>query len=157
MGGESRASEKRILAAERQGRAINLRKAGAGYEEIARQLGYAGPSGAYKAITTALHALTREPARELRDLELARLDDLLRGIWPDAREGNVQKIDRVLKIMARRAELLGLDAPTRHTWEEAELEEAADRLAATTGRDRAALLAELRERTAAIDRERAGG
>ena len=111
--GESKASEKRIAAAERQARAIALRKAGAGYAAIARQLGYAGPSGAYQAIMTALGALTREPARELRDLELARLDDLLLGLWADATKGNVAKIDRVLKIMQRRADLLGLDAPTR--------------------------------------------
>ena len=113
MAGESKASEKRIAAAERRARALELRKAGFGYAMIARQLGYAGPSGAYKAIATALGALTREPARELLELELARLDDLLLGLWVDARKGNVHKIDRVLKIMQRRADLLGLDAPTR--------------------------------------------
>jgi len=111
--GESKASEKRIAAAERQARALGLRKAGLGYAAIAHQLGYAGPSGAYRAIMTALRALTGEPAKELRDLELARLDDLLAGLWGDARQGNVQKIDRVLKIMQRRAALLGLDAPAR--------------------------------------------
>jgi len=113
MGGEPKTSEKRIAAVERQGRALELRKAGLGYAAIARQLGYAGPSGAHKAIMGALRAVTREPARELVDLELARLDDLLLGLWADARKGNVAKIDRVLKIMARRAALLGLDAPQR--------------------------------------------
>ena len=113
MNGESKASEKRIAAAERQARALELRKAGLGYAAIAHQLGYAGPSGAYKAIMTALRALTGEPAKELRDLELARLDDLLAGLWADARQGNVQKIDRVLKLMQRRAALLRLDAPQR--------------------------------------------
>jgi hypothetical protein len=115
MSGESKTSEKRIAAAARQARALELRKAGIGYATIARQLGYAGPSGAYKAITTALRALTAEPAAELRDLELARLDDLLGGLWADARRGDVAKIDRVLKIMQRRADLLGLDAPTAFT------------------------------------------
>lgn len=65
------------------------------------------------AVATALGALIRESARELRDLELARLDDLLLGLWADARKGNVAKIGRVLKVMQRRADLLGLDAPTR--------------------------------------------
>ncbi len=113
MNGEHKASAKRIAAAERAARAIDLRKSGLGFAAIARQLGYAGPSGAYQAITTALRAVTRAPARELVDLELARLDELLFGLWPDARRGNVAKIDRVLKIMARRAALLGLDAPRR--------------------------------------------
>jgi len=111
--GESKASANRIAAAERRGQALALRKAGSGYAAIAGQLGYAGPSGAYKAIVTALRALTREPARELVDLEVARLDDLLAGLWADARKGNVAKVDRVLKVMARRAALLGLDAPRR--------------------------------------------
>jgi len=111
--GESKASANRIAAAERRGQALALRKAGIGYPAIARQLGYAGPSGAYKAIVTALRALTREPAEELRTLELARLDELLAGLWADARQGNVAKVDRVLKVMARRAALLGLDAPRR--------------------------------------------
>jgi hypothetical protein len=113
MVGESKASAKRIAAAERAARAIELRKAGVGFAAIARQLGYAGPSGAYGAVMTALRAVTRAPARELVDLELARLDELLLGLWPDARRGNVAKIDRVLKIMQRRAALLGLDAPQR--------------------------------------------
>ncbi len=114
MGGESKASGKRIAATERQARALALRKAGLGYADIARRLGYAGPSGAHKAIMTGLRALTREPAAELRDLELARLDDMLAGLWPNARKGNVAAVDRVLKIMQRRADLLGLDAPARY-------------------------------------------
>ena len=113
MAGESMTSGNRIAAAERQAKALALRKAGLACADIARQLGYAGPSGAHKAIMTALRALTREPAQELRELELARLDDLLLGLWTDARRGSVAKVDRVLKIMARRAALLGLDAPTR--------------------------------------------
>ena len=46
---------------------------------------------------------------------------------------------------------------TDHHIKDRELEQAADRLVAKTGRDRAAILAELRERTAAIDRERKAG
>lgn len=110
---ESKTSVNRIEAVERQRQAVELRKAGLGYEAIAQQLGYAGPSGAYKAIQSALRRTLQEPADELRAIENARLDDLWRGIWLDARKGNVLKIDRALKIMARRAALLGLDAPTR--------------------------------------------
>jgi len=98
-------------AVEQQRQALELRKAGASFEDIARQLGYASKSGAYKAVTTALRATIQQPADELRALEAARLDAMLLGIYADARKGNVLKIDRVLKIMARRADLFGLDAP----------------------------------------------
>jgi hypothetical protein len=111
--GEPKASERRIEAVERQRKAVELRKAGMSYEAIADELGYAGKSGAYKAVHTALTRTLQEPADELRALEAARLDDLWRGIWLDARKGNVAKIDRALKIMARRAALLGLDAPIK--------------------------------------------
>lgn len=110
---ESKTSEKRIAAVERQRQALELRKAGGTYQAIADQLGYRSVSGAYDAIMGAMRATLQEPADELRALESARLDDLLRGIWLDARKGNLPKLDRVLKIMARRAALLGLDAPQK--------------------------------------------
>jgi hypothetical protein len=133
MSGESKASENRITAAERRVEALALRKAGLGYTAIAAQLGYAGPSGAYKAIATALGELTREPARELVNLEVARLDDLLLGLWGDARKGNVAKVDRVLKIMQRRADLLGLDAPQRFA-DVTDTRQDAERIAAEIGK-----------------------
>jgi hypothetical protein len=109
----SKTSQKGIATTERQRKAVELRKAGCGYQEIADQLGYKDASGAYRAVRAALKAAVHEPAQELITLEATRLDDLLRGIWMDARKGNVAKIDRALRIMARRAEMLGLDAPKR--------------------------------------------
>jgi len=54
-----------------------------------------------------------EAAKDVRDMELRRLDRMLRGLWALAAEGDTQAIDRVLKIMQRRADLLGLDEPER--------------------------------------------
>lgn len=110
---QPRTDQHAIAVVERRARAVELRKAGAGYGAIARQLGYKDRSGAYRAVKAALRELVREPAAELVTLELARLDDLLLALWPEARRGNVAKVDRVLKVMARRAALLGLDAPRR--------------------------------------------
>ena len=53
----------------------------------------------------------QEAADEVRALELARLDALLAALWPQ--QGEPAVVDRVLRIMERRAKLLGLDAPTR--------------------------------------------
>ena len=61
----------------------------------------------------ALKATLQEPADELRTLELERLDRLLLGVWGQAAKGNQGAVDRALKIMERRARLLGLDAPTK--------------------------------------------
>lgn len=99
----------KISAAERQRQALELRKAGLSYDLIARRLNYRSRSGAYKAVQTALKKMLREPADELRQLELERLDAMLLGLWPQAQRGNQGAVDRVLKIMERRAKLLGLD------------------------------------------------
>ena len=107
------ASVKRIEAAERQAKALALRKGGATYEQIASDLGYASASGARKAVVTSLRQIITEPAEELRHLELTRLDALLVALWPAASRGTLGAVDRVLKIMARRAAYLGLDAPER--------------------------------------------
>lgn len=102
-----------IKTRERQRQALELRKAGASYDQIARQLGYSNESGAYKAIQTVLQATVQEPSDEMRTLELKRLDQMLIGLWPDAQRGHQGAVDRALKIMERRAAYLGLDAPKR--------------------------------------------
>ena len=101
---------KDAAAAERALQALTLRKAGASYEAIARQCGYASRSGAYQAVQRELRRTMQEPAEDVRQLELARLDDLYRAMVPKALTGDTWSVDRCLKIMERRALLLGLDA-----------------------------------------------
>lgn len=54
----------------------------------------------------------QEPADDLRRLELSRLDEALRAIWPKVKKGDLFAIDRYLKISERRAKLVGLDSKT---------------------------------------------
>lgn len=82
-------------------------------QNIADRVGYKDASGAYRAIRAALKKTLQEPADDLRVLELDRLDVLLTGLWPKAINGDAPAVDRVLKIMERRASLLGLDAPRK--------------------------------------------
>lgn len=131
-------------AAERRRQALELRKAGVDFRTIADRLGYEGPSGAHKAVTTALKALTAEPAEELRTLELERLDAMLRSLWvraTNAKGADLGAIDRVLKIMERRAKLAGLDAPSRINVAMM-VETAADELGLTPD-ERAALMSDV--------------
>ena len=111
---ESKTSARRLKGHERKLEALRLRKAGYSFPAIALELGYGGPSGAYKAVMTALVATLQEPADDVRRLELERLDELLKGLWYFAKVGNQGAIDKVLRIMERRAKLLGLDAPTKN-------------------------------------------
>jgi chemotaxis protein histidine kinase CheA len=111
---ESKTSERRLKAAERQREALQLRAAGRTFEDIAKELGYRGPSGAYRAVQAGLKKTLQEPADELRRVECERLDRLMEALWERAIvRGNVAAVDRVLRIMERRSRLLGLDAPSR--------------------------------------------
>lgn len=113
MSNQYKASQNALSATERQRAALALRAAGLTLEAIASQLGYKDASGAYRAICTGLTRTLREPAEQLRTLELERLDRMQEAIWPSVVAGKLIAIDRALAIQERRAKYLGLDAPAR--------------------------------------------
>jgi hypothetical protein len=110
----NKTSGKRIEAAERVRKALELRKAGATFAVIAVQCGYSNAQRAHEAVVAAIRALPREGAIEVRQLELERLDRLQLGMWERAIKGDAEAFSAVLRAMKRRAELIGLDAPTQH-------------------------------------------
>src|SRR5579859_5376276 len=122
---KGRRERKQAEARERMAEALRLRMAGATYQSIADALGYANRKGAHKAIHAAIKDITSEPAREVRELELARLDTALLAIWDAVRGGNLLAIDRFIRLQHQRALLLGLYAPTRldvTTWQDKVIE-----------------------------------
>jgi hypothetical protein len=115
MPGESKTSKRRLKARERWLAALELRKKGLTFEAIAEELGYAGRQQAYTAVMKALKETLREPTEELRSLEAERLDAITDALWEDTKRGDTAVIDRILKIMERRAKLLGLDETRSET------------------------------------------
>jgi len=103
--------DRELSAIEKQLEALEMRKAGLPYQKIADALGYSNHSGARKAVIAAMKKTLREPAEEVRELEIARLDDLINAVWHF--RAKPEYLDRILKIMERRSKLLGLDAPTK--------------------------------------------
>jgi len=79
------------------------------YDQIAAEVGYSCRGSAQRAVVKALDRVTREPAQNLLNLELERLDAMHRGIWDRAIDGDLKAIDTMLRIMAHRAKLLRLD------------------------------------------------
>jgi len=93
-------------------RALRLRIEGATYRQIAADLSCSAAT-AYRDVSSALAEIASsrsEQAEELRALQSARLDALLVAVWDTAEAGDVKAIDRVLRIMERRARLHGIDA-----------------------------------------------
>lgn len=95
------------IETERQ--ALELRRAGASYDEISARVGYAHRSSARRAVERALARTLQAPAAELRDLENDRLDRLQMALWPKAMRGQERSVEMVLRVMERRARLNGLD------------------------------------------------
>jgi hypothetical protein len=104
-----KAPEPELLAKENQ--VIELRRAGITWSKIAEQTGYASAAGAFKAYQRVADRFIRPNIEELRDMELDRLDRLQAAVWGKALNGDVRSLDAVLRIIDKRAKLLGLDAP----------------------------------------------
>ena len=98
---------------DRELKVLELRRAGLTWQRIAEQVGYADHSGAYLAYKRALKRVLKQPAEELRQAEIDRLDRLQLAAWPKAMQGDNSAIATVLRIMERRAKLLGLDMPVK--------------------------------------------
>lgn len=94
---------------ERESRAVDLHKAGYTLERIAEQLGYADVSGAWRAIDRYYERIKAQADEHKRAVELERLDRLQVAVWNRALKGDDRAIATVLRLMERRAKLLGLD------------------------------------------------
>lgn len=92
-------------------RAVELRIGGANLLEIARAVGVSKTSAHryLKEALAELKALTAEAAEEVRDLDLERMDGIWRELWPKRADPRVA--DTLIRLLERRAKLLGLDAP----------------------------------------------
>lgn len=94
--------------------AMELRKAGRTYEEIATELN-CSIAGAWKSVNRYLverREQIAESANEVREIELQRLEAATLLAMEHIRAGDLSGIDRLLRVQERRAKLLGLDAPT---------------------------------------------
>lgn len=102
-----------LKAAEKQAQAMELRKAGCTFEEIARQLGYSHHTGARNAVVAGLRRTLTEPAEELRTLQRERLRKLWLALYPRAIKGDEKAIDRCIRLHEQMVALDGLNKATK--------------------------------------------
>lgn len=103
-----RRTSKRIHRATRRAEAFALRRNGVSTAAIAQHLGV-HPRTVSTWIRDAIQAIPAEEADAIRTLELERLDAIMAPQMRLALAGDGFAVDRVLRIMERRARLLGLD------------------------------------------------
>lgn len=114
--GRSKSSPRTLLALERRKKAIQLRREGKTYDEIAQELGISTPR-AFTIIKQEMEKLRTELAEdvtELRQIAADQLNGLMAVEYPKAlkAEGAVQEKAQkmVLSIIDRQARLFGWDA-----------------------------------------------
>ena len=116
VGAAAKSSVRRIRTTEKTLKALELRKRGMNYTQIGEKLG-CNRSTACRYVLSELENLAdkcREEAVHVRDLELHRLDELYLIAYHAISDGNdLAGIDRCLRIMERRAKLLGIDAAAK--------------------------------------------
>ena len=98
---------------EKEAKVLELRRGGLTFDLIAERLGYASASGAHKAYMTACNRIVYADVVETRKVEMDRLDIAQAAIWGNVIQGEVPSVIALIKIMERRAKLLGLDMPTK--------------------------------------------
>ena len=92
-----------------------LLKARVHYREMAKKLGVSLGTIAndVKQIFQAWAAEQFENVREQAALDLATMNDAIRALTVAVRNGDTQAVTALLRILERRARMLGLDAPQR--------------------------------------------
>lgn len=104
--------------------ALNLRREGKSYQEIADELGMANRGNAHRLVRKALKMTLQEPADELRALDDARITAIIQAHWraatgvtydedmkavaPDPAAGSL-----ILKAVDMHVKLHGLAMPTK--------------------------------------------
>lgn len=101
---------------ERRKMVVALRLAGLPWEEIAERAGVSSAAAARVDYTRARDKSIAElnaSVEELRSVEVDRLDRLQAALWPRAVGGDIKAVDSCVRIIERRAKMLGLEAPTK--------------------------------------------
>jgi len=108
-------SEEKRAAMARERMALELRLGGNTLAQCAELMGITSEYGVQIVAALIRRALQRDikewTIEETRELEAARLDKLVEACWPAVLASAPKAIEIVLKIMERRAWLLGLDMP----------------------------------------------
>lgn len=110
------ASPAAIERAEVERQAIDLRRAGHTYEQIAARLGLANRGVAHRHVIRGLGRWMKAAGSdELRAEELDRTDAVIGRLWPliDRADPDLGAVDRLIRLFDFRAKITGLYAPVK--------------------------------------------
>lgn len=96
----------------REQEVVKLRRTGLTWDLIGERLNLS-TAGAHRAYQNALRRAVQEDVDAIRQIEGERLDVAQNAIWGEVLQGDNQAVNTLIRIMERRAKLLGLDQPIR--------------------------------------------
>jgi hypothetical protein len=103
----SHTSPRRVALRKNQTEALELRRCGHSFDEIAAHMKRPRAT-IHRWVTDALEEMVQEPAQAVLKLELQRLDAYLAAYHANAVEGDIPATEMALKIIEKRCRLLGL-------------------------------------------------
>lgn len=109
----NRTNRRAVTAALRSARAVELRAQGYSFAQIAKELGYATPYSAWRAVHNALQKLPVKHVETYRRLEIERTEMALRAIYPKVLQGDLHAVRRWTELIELECRILGLFATTK--------------------------------------------
>lgn len=111
----TKTSSRKVTSKVRREQALLLRRSGLSYTRIGEQMGITRQAAhaLVKKALAEIQASLEETGKEIITLEVERLDRMTEALWDKVIDGDTTAIEKNLKIMERRAKLLGLDSPTK--------------------------------------------
>ncbi len=116
-----RTAPRNLMAQRRKRIILDLRSAGLTYEQVAEQstqMGYKVTANKARVIVEkALHEMARDDQKnveQIRQLDLRRIDEAIKILWPKVREGNLKAMREYRAFIDQRSRLLGTYAAQKH-------------------------------------------
>lgn len=110
-----RPRDEQVRLTEARAGAMELRRQGLTYRQIAAKMNI-GVKTAYDYVQAELLWLrehTAEDTYAVRDIELDRCEAMINSLWKRIKDGDAAAVAVAVRVMERKARLLGLDAPVR--------------------------------------------
>jgi hypothetical protein len=112
LAGVQEATARQERESARRVQAVSLALAGFTNEQIGKQLGIEADS-AKKLVQRSLQTAEARNVEEMRALENQRLDRAQAAIWSNVVAGDLKSVQAFLAISKQRAQINGLNAPTK--------------------------------------------
>lgn len=96
--------------------ALELRREGRSYQEIADRVGAASPGKAQALVSRAIRRVLRETAEEVRAVELSRIEALIQCLWDrtiadlDTADPDYRRLDRLKQLIETKLRWCGAQA-----------------------------------------------